>query len=98
MTAILNASDESKVVSHRRVLGAHAQATQHVALVADGPDGNLLHPALGQAGHQRDVTQGDGRDLQPRASQGDLAPPAGRAKRCIVSCFDLQVTFIVLTV
>lgn len=67
-------------LAHRRVVGADAQAAQHVALVADRPDGDLLHPALGQAGHQRDVTQGDGRDLQPGASHGDLATPAGRAK------------------
>lgn len=55
-------------VSHRRVLRADSQTTQDVSLVTEGPDGDLLHPALSQARHQRDVTQTDGWDLLPRTS------------------------------
>lgn len=65
----------SKLLSHRRVLGADTQTTQDISLVAEGPDGHLLHPALGQARHQRDVSQRDGRDLLPRTSQRDLTLP-----------------------
>lgn len=62
---------------HRGVLETRSQATQHIPLFADGPDGDLLHLALGQARHQGDVTQTEGRYLPPRASQCDLTLPVG---------------------
>lgn len=65
-------------VPHRRVFGADSQTTQDISLVTEGPDGDLLHAALGQAGHQRDVTQADGWDLLPRTSQCDLTLPVRR--------------------
>lgn len=68
---------------HRGVLGTGSQATQHIPLLADGPDGDLLHLALGQAGHQGDVTQTEGRYLPPRASHGDLALPVGGNTPCV---------------
>lgn len=42
-------------ISHRRVLGAHSQATQDISLVTEGPHRDMLHFALGQTRHQRNV-------------------------------------------
>ncbi len=72
-------------VSHRRGLGADSQTTQDISLVTEGPDRDLLHPALGQAWHQRDVTQWDGWDLLPRTSQRDLTLPVRRI------CFNIII-------
>lgn len=68
----------SEPVPHRRVLGADSQPTQDIPLVTEGPEGDMLHLALGQTWHQRDVTQWDGWDLLPRTSQCDLTLPACR--------------------
>lgn len=57
---------------------ADSQTTQDISLVTEGPDRDLLHPALGQAWHQRDVTQSDGWDLLPRTSQCSLTLPVCR--------------------
>lgn len=58
---------------------ADSQTTQHISLVTEGPDRDLLHHALGQAWHQGDVTQRDGWHLLPRTSQCDLTLPVRRA-------------------
>lgn len=68
-----------EIFTHRRVLGAGTQPTQDISLITEGPDGDLLHLALGQTWHQRDVTQGDGWDLLPRTSQCDLTLPVCRS-------------------
>lgn len=65
----------SQHVPHRRVFGADSQATQDVSLVIEGPHRDVLHPALGQTRHQRDVTQWDGWYLLPWTSQCDLTLP-----------------------
>lgn len=57
------------------VVSRRAQATQDVSPLADGPQGDLLHAALGQARQDGDVTQRDGRDLHPGAGQLDFALP-----------------------
>lgn len=69
---------------HRGVLGTHSQATQHVPLFADGPEGDLLHLALGQARHQGDVAQVEGRHLLPRAPQCDPTLPV---RTNMISCY-----------
>lgn len=66
---------QSDALPHRGVLGTHSQAAQHIALLADGPDGDLLHLALGQTRHQGDVAQTEGGHLLPRAPQRDLTLP-----------------------
>lgn len=81
---------ESGARPHRGVLGTHSQPTQHIPLLADGPDGDLLHLALGQTRHQRDVTQTEGRHLQPRASQRDLTLPACRTEDLLRSAPDKE--------
>lgn len=54
---------------YSRVFSGHPQSAQHVSSLTDGPEGHLLHAALGQAGEDGDVTQGNRRDCLPWASQ-----------------------------
>lgn len=63
-------------VPHRRVFGADSQPTQDISLVTQGPHRDMLHLALSQTRHQRDVTQWDGWYLLPWASHCDLTLPA----------------------
>lgn len=64
-----------------RVVSGHTQSTQDVSSLTDGPEGNLLHAALGQAGQDGDVTQWNGRDFLPGTSQLYSTLPAETGNR-----------------
>lgn len=64
-----------KLDPHGRVISCDPQTTQHIPLLTDGPQRNLLHAALTQTWQDGDVTQGDWRNFLPRSSESDLTLP-----------------------
>lgn len=78
-----------KLDPHGRVISCYPQTTQHIPLLTDGPQRNLLHAALSQTREDGDVTQRDGRNILPRSSESDLTLPV-RHDMCSTS-FPVQM-------